>query len=308
MAGVSKKIFILLLLVFSFSSVADVKWQTNLKKAQDKAAREGLDIFAYFTGSDWCSFCRKLHKDVFDKDNFLENLEKEYVLLKLDYPQRTSLPKIQKELNNRHSLDYSIEGFPTVLLMDKEGRAFAKTGYRPGGPAEYAAHLKALKQNKINRDKAFAEAANSSGLDKAKALVTALQALGAVPTKQYKNIQDEIVKNDPSDETGYQKNVLTKQTLAGLEAKVLGLVEAKQNSEAQKLVDTFLEEKSPVGETKQKAMLLKIYTYSKASTNLDEVDNLMDAIIAIDSKTETAENARDIKAQIIELKKTGKEK
>lgn len=306
MKKILKKFTILSLFLLMCTALGGVKWQTNMKKAQAKAAQESKDIFVYFTGSDWCSYCIMLHKQVFDKGDFLENLEKEYVLLKLDYPRAKQLPKIERELNDKWSMEYSIEGFPTVLLLDKDGRAFAKTGFKDGGPAEYAAHLKALKSNKLNRDRSFAEAAKLNGVDKAEALIQALTTLGDAPKKQYKNIQKDIVEADPEDKTGYQKNVLTKQALGGLESRVIKLIESKKTTEALGEIDKFIEDRLPEGETKQKAMILKIYTYSKDSANLDEVSQLMDSIIAIDPKSETAKNAQSIKAQVVELGKNKK--
>ncbi|MCM8526181.1 MAG: thioredoxin family protein, partial [Lentisphaeraceae bacterium] len=261
------------------------------------------DIFVYFTGSDWCSYCRVLHKKVFDKDNFLVNLQKEYVLLKIDFPQSKPLPEAEQERNEQLSEDYSIEGFPTVLLMDKDGRTFAKTGFRDEGPAEYTKHLKSIAKNKAERDKNFAAAKSLNGVEKAEALIKALNSLGDVPTLQYKYIQKQIVESDPEDKTGYQKEVLIKEKVSGLEQKVVQLVEGEKSKDALKAIDEFLTKHSPQGEVKQKVMLMKIYTYERNSTNLDEVDMLMDSIIAINEKSETAENARSIKAQIVEMKK-----
>ena len=306
MKKILKQFTFLSIFLIVYAALGDVKWQTNMKKAQAKAVRESKDIFVYFTGSDWCSYCIMLHKQVFDKDNFLENLEKDYVLLKLDYPRAKQLPEIERQLNDKWSLEYSIEGFPTVLLLDKDGRAFAKTGFKDGGPAEYAKHVKALSLNKLSRDRSFAQASKLSGVDKAKALIKALDSLGDAPKKQYSYIQKEIIESDPKDKTGYQKNVLTKQALGGLESKVIKLIEAKKTEEALIQIDKFIADKSPEGETKQKAMILKIYTYSKDSANLDEVDQLMDSIIAIDPKSETAKNAQSIKAQVAELGKNKK--
>ena len=297
------------LFLLAFTSVsAEVKWQTDMKVAQENAAKEGKDIFVYFTGSDWCSYCRVLHSKVFDKDNFLENLKKEYILLKIDFPQRNPLPEVEQMKNEKLSTDYSVEGFPTVLLMDKDGRAFAKTGFRDEGPAEYAKHLKTIAENKKTRDKNFKAAESLSGVAKAEALVKALSSLGDVPTLQYKNIQDQIIKADPDDKTAYQKDVLIKQKLIGLEETVVKFVESKKSAEAVKAIDGFLAKHSPLGEIKQKVMLMKIYTYEKDSTNLDEVDKLMDSIIAIEPKSETAGNAQSIKDQIVEMKKAKPEK
>ena len=39
---------------------------------------------------------------------------------------------------------FGIEGFPTVLVLDADGKEMARTGYQPGGAKAYVEHLKAL--------------------------------------------------------------------------------------------------------------------------------------------------------------------
>jgi len=304
-----KTMVLSLLLVTMFSSLnAEVKWQTDMKEAQKSATAQGKDIFAFFTGSDWCTYCIMLEKEVFKKENFLEDLEKKYVLLKVDFPQRKPLPKPEQIKNDQLSEDYSIQGFPTVLLLDSSGRAFGRTGYKGLGPKEYNEHLNELAMHKSVRDENFAAANKLEGIKKAEALITALKSLGDVPTLHYKGIQEEIFKADPEDKTGYKKNIVLKEKLVGMEEAIVKLIETGKPEEALGMINKFIDEHSPEGEDKQKALLFKIYTYKKDSVNLDEVDKLMDSIIAIDPKTETAENAKGIKQQVAEMRKAEPQK
>ena len=39
---------------------------------------------------------------------------------------------------------YKVRGFPTVLLLDEEGKELARTGYQRGGPSNYINHVKEL--------------------------------------------------------------------------------------------------------------------------------------------------------------------
>ena len=46
-------------------------WADNFEQAKAKAASEGKDLLVDFTGSDWCGWCIRLNKEVFDKDIFI---------------------------------------------------------------------------------------------------------------------------------------------------------------------------------------------------------------------------------------------
>lgn len=280
-----------------------IKWETDLANAQKIATAQKKDIFVFFTGSDWCTFCIMLHKEVFDKGNFLEEINKKYVLLEIDFPQRKPFPEAIQIKNDKLAEDYEIQKFPTVLLIDKDGKAFGRTGYKGLGPDKYLEHIKELAANKVIRDKKFSEARSKQGVEKAEALIAALNSLGDVPTLQYKSVQDEIFKADPEDKTGFKNSIVIKEKIARMEEYLVGLIEKEKYKDALNEINKFLEEQKPEGENKQKVMILKVYTYEKGSINLDEVDKLMDSIIAINPKTETAENARGIKEQVVEMRK-----
>ena len=73
-------------------------WYTNLGEAQKISAAKKKPIFAFFTGSDWCGWCHKLHNDVLNKPAFIEWAKKNVVLLELDYPRRKQLsPELQQQ-------------------------------------------------------------------------------------------------------------------------------------------------------------------------------------------------------------------
>jgi len=71
--------------------------------------------------------------------------EKEkFILFTADFPMKSKpAPEIEKQ-NKDLAEKYKVEGFPTVLILDKDGKALARTGYRKGGPTEYVEHLKQL--------------------------------------------------------------------------------------------------------------------------------------------------------------------
>ncbi len=68
------------------SSAAAGLWQTDFKAAQAKAKEDKKYLLVDFTGSDWCTWCIRLHNEVFDKEPFKAEAPKQFVLVELDFP------------------------------------------------------------------------------------------------------------------------------------------------------------------------------------------------------------------------------
>lgn len=128
----------------------EVRWFTNLAEAQKIAVAEKKDLLVDFTGSDWCVWCIRLKKEVFNQTAFAA-ASKDFVLVELDFPQNKPQSEEEKKLNRALAAQYGIEGYPTVLLMNANGEVYAKTGYKPGGAAKYLKQLLELKKNKTEK-------------------------------------------------------------------------------------------------------------------------------------------------------------
>jgi len=123
-------------------------WTDDFDAAKAKAAKEGKLLLVDFSGSDWCGWCKKLDKEVFAEKEFVENASKDFVLVMIDSPSDTSiLSEKAKEQNPKLVKEYKVRGFPTVLIMDAEGKQLRKTGYRKGGPKPYLEELAKMKKS-----------------------------------------------------------------------------------------------------------------------------------------------------------------
>ncbi len=132
-------------------------WLTDLDEGIKVAKAEKKAILVDFTGSDWCGWCIRLKKEVFDQKEFAA-ASKDFVLVELDYPQKKKQSPEEKAKNKALSEKFAIEGFPTIMLLDSAGEPFAQTGYEAGGPVKYLAHLKELLKNNTSQGKsAFAQ-------------------------------------------------------------------------------------------------------------------------------------------------------
>jgi thioredoxin-related protein len=116
-------------------------WQTDFAAAKTKAKAEKKLLLVDFTGSDWCGWCKKLVSEVFGKDQFKTEAPKKFVLVELDYPHAKKQSDELKKQNKELLAKYKVQGYPTILVMDADGKVIAQTGYQPGGPEAYLKHL-----------------------------------------------------------------------------------------------------------------------------------------------------------------------
>lgn len=123
-------------------------WQTNLKTAAQMARKLDRPILMNFTGSDWCGWCVKLKKEVFDTKEFKEYASKNLILMEVDFPRSKKQPAKLKKQNKALAAQYKIKGYPTVIIVNSKGKEIARTGYKKGGGAKYAEHLKELLSKK----------------------------------------------------------------------------------------------------------------------------------------------------------------
>jgi len=80
------------------------------------------------------------------RGNFLEEGVQDYVkdkfqLVEVDFPQLKPLPKKHAEANQAVADKYKIEGYPTVLILDGEGKELGRLGYVDGGPKAFIAEI-----------------------------------------------------------------------------------------------------------------------------------------------------------------------
>lgn len=113
------------------------KWTTDVYAALKQAQAQDKAILLNFTGSDWCGWCIKLKREVFDTPEFQSFASSNLVLVEIDFPRKKAQPAELRAANKKLAANYKITGYPTVLLLDKFGRIRKQTGYEKGGPQNY---------------------------------------------------------------------------------------------------------------------------------------------------------------------------
>lgn len=120
-------------------------WDDDHAKAVAQAKAEKKMVLMDFTGSDWCGWCIKLDKEVFSKKEFKDYAKENLVLVEVDFPQSKRQTKKIKDQNEKLKGEYGITGFPTIIVLDAEGKKIGKLGYMEGGPTAFIAALEKLK-------------------------------------------------------------------------------------------------------------------------------------------------------------------
>lgn len=176
-------------------------WITSMDEAMKIAQAEGKAILMDFTGSDWCGWCIKLNEEVFSQSMFKEYAPEKFVLVELDFPSQKQLREEQVAHNEKWRDKIGIQGYPTIILADAQGAEFARTGYQPGGPADYIDHLDGLLTGKVIRDAALEAAAKLDGIARAKMLDWAMSVEG-VSVPDADAMIEEIIALDPDNIAG----------------------------------------------------------------------------------------------------------
>jgi thioredoxin-related protein len=128
--------FFLVALLLGFCANAQAKpgWLTDLKQAQDEAKTNKKLLLLDFTGSDWCGWCIKLEREVFSKPAFKDYASKNLVLLEVDFPRGKEQAATEKKQNVELAGRYGIEGFPTIIVLDSDGKKIGSLSYDAGLP------------------------------------------------------------------------------------------------------------------------------------------------------------------------------
>ncbi|HAE37739.1 MAG TPA: hypothetical protein DCG57_03760 [Candidatus Riflebacteria bacterium] len=117
---------------------------TNFEAAKKLAKEKGHPIMMVFSGSDWCGWCKRFDAEVRTQPAFQNYAKDNMETFVADFPRQTQLPADQAQQNESLMKQYGVTGFPTVLIVDADGKVIKKTGYIEGGAENYVNHLKSI--------------------------------------------------------------------------------------------------------------------------------------------------------------------
>ena len=141
-----KNFLAVLLISFSLNGFAQQKelvWHTDVDKAINLSVQTGKPLFFFFTGSDWCGWCKRLVKAVFIKPEFKTWATNNVILVEFDFNR--SFKKKQQLVQQKQatftqeevmmlqiSRSLGVGGYPTVWFVTPQPEAGKVTFNRLG--------------------------------------------------------------------------------------------------------------------------------------------------------------------------------
>ncbi len=240
-------------------------WIADFQAAKKRAAAEKKDIALLFTASDWLDLAKTFDEKILSQPSFLNLASPQYMLVRLDFPENANQQSKQTTAQNQLLMRaYRVRGLPTLVLTDELGRPYAITGYHGGGLEAWLEEFNQLHQTREKRDRLFAEAKKTAGVERAQLLAQALPDLpGNIAARFYQNIMSEVIKLDPENQTGrvvYYQSLIADVQYADQMQKL-----AREGSDAKmlKLSDYYLKTGNLSKTSRQIVLFNKLSVYKK---------------------------------------------
>ena len=121
-------------------------WLTDLDEAKALSKEKHELILLNFSGSDWCSGCIRMHKEIFESEVFKQYAMDHLVLVNADFPRsrKNSLGAEQEKKNNALADRYNPKGyFPYTVLLNEDGNVLKSwSGYYEHGVHNFLNEIK----------------------------------------------------------------------------------------------------------------------------------------------------------------------
>ena len=134
----------LLLIIIALSQTknaqsVDLNWHTDLSKAVSISINEKKPMMLFFTGSDWCGWCIRLKKEVFNHEKFKIWSDDNIILVELDFPRRKKLESNILNQNRELARIFGVSGYPTCWLVEPQILENSKVNFMKLGKLGYVA-------------------------------------------------------------------------------------------------------------------------------------------------------------------------
>ncbi|MBQ4439819.1 MAG: thioredoxin family protein [Kiritimatiellae bacterium] len=127
--------------------------------SRSKAVAGKKDLLLFFTGSDWCVWCKRLEKEVLSKPVFLDYATNEFECVMLDFPKDEKLVtarerKINSEVQKKFEVE--VRGYPSILVVSAfDEKVKFSAGYAAGGARKWVRDFKKNLRQQPLKEKYF---------------------------------------------------------------------------------------------------------------------------------------------------------
>jgi protein disulfide-isomerase len=145
-----KTLLTLGLSLFAAATIAaEAPWIDDFAAALTNAKDKSVPVLMNFTGSDWCSWCKKMKREALDKKEFTEWAASNVILMEVDSPDSKPQAAEVKKQNEALKQRFKVSGYPTFVLVDAEGKELGRVeGYTSGGPAAFIKLIESWRKTK----------------------------------------------------------------------------------------------------------------------------------------------------------------
>ena len=146
---------IIALIALPFLLNGSAAWLTDLDQAKAVSKEKHELILLNFSGSDWCSGCIRMHKEIFEAADFQQYAVDHLVLVNADFPRskKNSLSPEQEKKNDVLADRYNPKGyFPYTVLLDSDGNVLKSwNGYYEHGTQNFLNEIRQADAGNNNR-------------------------------------------------------------------------------------------------------------------------------------------------------------
>ncbi len=135
-----KRVFLISLALFHGQLFASLPQVSDLSKGIQLAQLYNRPLILVFTGSDWCSWSQKVCKKLFESEEFSEAIGNNFIFVSLDFPTSVKVDAEKIEAKKQ----YGVTTFPTLLMLEPDGREVTRLSYSESSSDEFAHSLKQL--------------------------------------------------------------------------------------------------------------------------------------------------------------------
>jgi hypothetical protein len=186
------------------SAAPPLKWLDDWQTAQAIAKAEGKDILLQLTlpvssGSKGAATATG-SATLLESTTFLRPISASFVLLRVSVSH--DMPADQIARTRAWAMRAAVTRFPTFVLLDSDGTAYAQSEFAAKGAIAYWSELKRLRKVRRRRDRELALAAAATGIARARHLDAVLTAVGPLGDTDYAALQQQVIDLDPQNTTG----------------------------------------------------------------------------------------------------------
>jgi tetratricopeptide (TPR) repeat protein len=276
-------------------------WGSEIARTLDSAQAQHKDVLLRFDASTDAA-AHATEAAVLQGEEFRRTVGSTFLLVQLA-PSREASPA-QLTAITSWAQRLGVARFPTFVLLDSEGRPYAKAEMGATDLASYQSEFRRLREVHTQRDDLMARAGRATGADRAKLLDLALAAVAPFADSEYVDIERQILNLDSQNAAGlkskYESAVVSRELDAVIQNEIYPLADRGKYKAAIERLDRL------IAQTKAPRSQLQLLTAFKGQLYYSLGDKrqaarFLDDAIAIDPQSESAARARAAKLQLAGL-------